>query len=335
VKTWQLENPGRENLHLVEIPKPTLGPNQILVRTAAVSLNFRDKAIIDGSYPVPLSFPLVPGSDLAGEVVSVGADVKRFKVGDRVVSVFQPLWLDGIPSPEARKATLGGPLPGVLAEYVLLSEDGALSYPEYLTPAQASTLPIAAVTAWVSLFEYGHLRPEETVLVQGSGGVSLFGLQLARALGSRVIATSRSASKIPLLQKLGASDVIDTARNPAWDEEARALTQGKGVDHVLEVVGGEYVQRSIAASALGGQVAVIGFMESMMAKISLVSLMAANVKLQGVGVGSRKHMSDLLTFLEQHRLEPVIDAVYDFGDLPNALDHLNRGPFGKVVVEVR
>jgi NADPH:quinone reductase-like Zn-dependent oxidoreductase len=335
VKTWHLENTGRDNLHLVEIPEPTPGPNQILVRATAVSLNFRDKAIIEGSYPGPVSFPLVPGSDLAGEVVSIGADATRFKVGDKVVSVFQPLWLDGIPTPEARTSTLGGTLPGVLAEYVLLSEDGALPYPEYLTPAQASTLPIAAVTAWVSLFDHGHLQPEETVLVQGSGGVSLFGLQLARALGSRVIATSRSASKVPSLKRLGASDVIDTAKNPVWDEEARALTQGKGVNHVLEVVGGEYVQRSITASALGGHVAVIGFMESIMATISLGSLMFANVKLQGVGVGSRKHMTDLLNFLEQHRIEPVIDAIYDFSDLPDALDHLDRGPFGKVVVEIR
>jgi len=335
MKSWQLEKTGRENLHLVEIPEPTPGPSQILVRTAAVSLNFRDKAIVEGSYPAPVVFPLVPGSDLAGEVVSIGTDVTRFKAGDKIVSVFQPLWLDGIPTPEARTSTLGGTLPGVMAENVLLSEDGALSYPEYLTPAQASTLPIAAVTAWASLFEYGHLQPEETVLVQGSGGVSLFGLQLARAHGSRVIGTSRSANKIPLLKQLGASDVIDTAKNPAWEEEARALTQGKGVNHVLEVVGGEYVQRSLAASAQDGHVAVIGFMESITATINLGSLMSANVRLQGVGVGSRKHMIDLLNFLEQHRIKPVIDATYDFMDLPNALDHLDRGPFGKVVVEMR
>lgn len=334
MKSWILEESGRENLHLVEIPEPKPGPNQILVRTSAVSLNYRDKAIVEGSYPAPVSFPLVPGSDLAGEVVSVGTDVKRFNVGDKVVSLFHPLWLDGVPTPEARTATLGGTLPGVLAEFVLLSEEGALAYPDYLTPAQASTLPIAAVTAWVPLFEYGHLEPEDTLLVHGSGGVSLFGLQLARALGARVIATSRSKNKIPLLKKLGANDVIDTATNPAWDVEARALTQGKGVNYILEVVGGEYVQRSLSAVAVGGLVAVIGFMESIMATINLGSLMSANVRLQGVGVGSRKHMAHLLTFLEQHRIKPEIDAVYDFANLPDALDHLDRGPFGKVVVEM-
>ncbi|ADW68495.1 zinc-dependent alcohol dehydrogenase family protein [Granulicella tundricola] len=335
MKTWQLEKLGRANLHLVETPKPEPGPSEILVRSKAISLNFRDKAIIEGSYVIPIDFPLVPGSDLAGEVVSVGANVTRFKAGDQVVSTFQPLWLDGIPTVEARNATLGGPLPGVLAEYVLLPDTGALAYPEYLTPAQASTLPIAAVTAWVALFKHGNLQPSETVLIHGSGGVSLFGLQLARALGARVIATSRSATKIHLLKQLGASDVIDTTKYPAWDEEARSLTQDCGVDHVLEVVGGEYLQRSIAALALGGHVAVIGFMESMTSTISLPPLMLGNLKLQGVGVGSRKDMVELLNFLEHHRVEPVIDASYDFSDLPDALDHLDRGPFGKVVVEIR
>ncbi len=298
MKSWQLEKGGRENLHLVDTPKPEPGPKQILVRTDAVSLNFRDKAIIEGSYPFPLTFPMVPGSDLAGEVVSVGDKVTRFKAGDKVVSIFKPLWLDGVPTHEASLSTLGGPLPGVLEEYVLLSEDGALSYPEYLTPAQASTLAIAAVTAWRSLFDNEHLEPDETVLVQGSGGVSLFGLQLARACGSRVIATSRSANKIPRLKELGANEVIDTAKHPDWEEAVRALTEGKGVDHILEVVGGESVQRSIAASAWRGKIAIIGFMESSWSNISVASMLFPEVKLKGIGVGSRRHMTDLLNFLE-------------------------------------
>lgn len=334
MKSWLLQNTGRENLHLVEVPQPEPEPDQILIRAASVSLNFRDKAIIEGNYTAPVTFPFVLGSDLAGEVVSIGKNVTKFKAGDQVVSVFKPLWIDGVPNKEATAANLGGPLPGVLAEYVLLSEDGALKYPTYLTAVQASTLPIAAVTAWVALFEDGHLKPEQTVLIQGSGGVSLFGLQLAHANGSRAIVTSRSANKIELLRQLGASDVIDTSHKPSWEEEVRSLTGGQGVDHILEVIGGESVQHSIDACAWGAHIAIIGFMASSSATISLGSMMFPGVTLQGVAVGSRKHMSNMLHFFEQHRIEPVIDATYDFTALPEALDHLGRGPFGKVVVQV-
>ena len=162
MKSWLLEKPERKNLHLVDISEPKPGPGQILVHTTAVSLNFRDKLIIEGSYPFPLRFPLVPGSDLAGEVVAVGSGVSRFKAGDRVVSLYRPKWLRGVPSREATREALGGPLPGVLAEYVLLSEQGALGYPDYLTPAEASTLPVAAVTAWVALFTHGNLKPGDS-----------------------------------------------------------------------------------------------------------------------------------------------------------------------------
>ncbi len=333
MKSWLLESTGKENLHLVDVPKPEPGPGQILVRASAVSLNFRDKAIIDGAYTAPVHFPFVLGSDLAGEVVAIGSDVTTFQPGDQVVSVFKPLWLDGVPSQEATMANLGSPLPGVLAEYVLLSAAGALKYPNYLTPAQASTLPIAAVTPWVALFEDGHLQPDQTVLIQGSGGVSLFGLQLAHAAGARVIAISRSSHKSQLLKQLGASDVIDTSITPAWEQQVRALTNGYGVDHILEVIGGDSVQRSIDACAWGGHVAIIGFMESSTATVSLGSMMFPGVILQGVAVGSRRHMANLLTFLETHQIQPVLDATYDFQDLPAALDHLDRGPVGKVIVQ--
>lgn len=333
MKAWLLENTGKDNLRITEVARPAPGPEEILVRAAAVSLNFRDKAIMDGAYSAPVKFPFVLGSDLAGKVVSVGAKVTSFQPGDRVVSVFKPLWIEGVPSKEATMANLGSPLPGVLAEYVLLSESGATTYPRYLSAAQASTLPIAAVTAWVALFEDGHLRPEDTVLVQGSGGVSLFGLQLAHAYGSRVIATSRSVHKVDRLKQLGATHVIVTSETPAWDEEVRVLTGGNGVNQVIEVVGGDSVQHSINACAWGGHIAVVGFMESLSATISLGSMMFPGVTLQGVAVGSRKHMANMLQFLEHHQIEPVIDATYSFDKVPEALEHLDQGPFGKVVVE--
>jgi NADPH:quinone reductase-like Zn-dependent oxidoreductase len=335
MKVWQLEKTGREHLHLREQPQPKPGPDQVLVRPQAISLNYRDKAILDGTYFSPITFPLVLASDLAGEVVSVGDHVTRFKPGDKVVSVFKQFWLDGVPTPEVNGATLGGPLPGVLAEYVLLAETGVLRYPEYLNPAQASTLPIAAVTAWVGLFKHGQIKPVDTVLVQGSGGVSLFRLQLAVAHGARVVATSRVEEKIGRFRRLGAFEVINTSKKPNWEEEVRSLTSGRGVDQILEVVGGDSVQRSIIAAAWGGHIAIIGFLGGKTSTISLPPVIGKAVNIRGFSVGSRKDTEDLLSFFEQHRIEPVIDAVYDFSKLPDALDHLDRGPFGKIVVELR
>jgi NADPH:quinone reductase-like Zn-dependent oxidoreductase len=334
MKSWLLERGGRESLHLVDISEPKPGPDQILVRTKAVSLNYRDKLMIEDKYLRPVVYPLVPGSDLAGEVVAVGSGVSRFKAGDQVVSIFRPKWLRGVPSSEATHGTLGGPLPGVLAEYVLLSEQGALAYPDYLTPAEASTLPVAAVTAWVALFTHGNLNPGETVLLQGSGGVSLFALQLAVAHGARVFITSRSPAKIARLKQLGAAGVIDTSTNAAWDEAVLRLTDGRGADHIVDVVGGDTVPLSIHAAAWGGHVALIGIMDQPTTTISIPVVMIKHLRLHGVSVGSRSDMEELLAFVENHRLSPIIDARYGFDALPDALDHLDRGPFGKLVVEI-
>jgi NADPH:quinone reductase-like Zn-dependent oxidoreductase len=334
MKSWLLEKPERKNLHLVDISEPKPGPGQILVHTTAVSLNFRDKLIIEGSYPFPLRFPLVPGSDLAGEVIAVGSGVSRFKAGDRVVSLYRPKWLRGVPSREATREALGGPLPGVLAEYVLLSEQGALGYPDYLTPAEASTLPVAAVTAWVALFTHGNLKPGETVLLQGSGGVSLFALQLAVAQGARVFVISRSPGKITRLKQLGAAEVIDTSANTAWNEVVLRLTDEQGVDHVLDVIGGDAVPLSIQAAACGGHIALIGIMDRATTTISIPAMMGKTLRLQGVSVGSRGDMEELLAFVESRRISPIIDTKYSFEALPDALDHLDRGAFGKIVVEI-
>src|SRR5580658_8064768 len=334
MKSWLLERGGRESLHLVDISEPKPGPEQVLVRAKAVSLNYRDKLMIEDKYVHPVVYPLVPGSDLAGEVVAVGSGVSRFKPGDQVVSIFRPKWLRGVPSNEATRETLGGPLPGVLAEYVLLSEEGALAYPGYLTPAEASTLPVAAVTAWVALFTHGNLKPGVTVLLQGSGGVSLFALQLAVAHGARVFVTSRSPGKIARLKQLGAAEVVDTSANAAWDEVALRLTNGKGADHILDVLGGDAVPMSINAAAWGGHIALIGIMDRPTTTISIPTMMGKTLRLHGVSVGSRRDMEQLLAFAENHRISPIIDAKYSLDALPDALDHLDRGPFGKIVVEI-
>src|SRR5580658_4750015 len=305
MKSWLLERGGRESLHLVDISEPKPGPEQVLVRAKAVSLNYRDKLMIEDKYVHPVLYPLVPGSDLAGEVVAVGSGVSRFRAGDQVVSIFRPKWLRGVPSPEALRETLGGPLlPGVLAEYVLLSEQGALAYPDYLTPAEASTLPVAAVTAWVALFTHGNLKPGETVLLQGSGGVSLFALQLAVAHGARVFVTSRSPGKIARLKQLGAAEVIDTSTNAAWDEAVLRLTDGRGADHVLDVLGGDAVPRSIQAAAWRGHIALIGIMDRPAAMISIPNVMVRNSRIQGVSHGSRGDMEEMLAFVENRRISP-------------------------------
>jgi NADPH:quinone reductase-like Zn-dependent oxidoreductase len=335
MKVWQLGSLGREHLKLIEQPQPKPSPGQILVRTEAVSLNYRDKAILDGTYPAPITFPLVLASDLAGEVVAVGDNVRRLKPGDKVISVFKHHWMNGAPSVEAYASNLGWPLPGVLAEYVLLDEAGVVRYPSYLNPAQASTLPIAAVTAWVGLFKHGQLKPDHTVLVQGSGGVSLFGLQLAVAHGARVIATSRSEEKIDRLKRLGATDVINTLDKPNWEVNVQLLTSGRGADQILEVVGGDSLERSINAAAWGGHIAVIGFLGGKTSNIALPELMMKAVSIRGFSVGSRQDTENLLSFLEVHRINPVIDSVYDFKNVPDALNHLDRGPFGKIVVELQ
>jgi NADPH:quinone reductase-like Zn-dependent oxidoreductase len=334
MKSWQLKNTGIQNLQLVEQPTPEPGPEEVLIRVRSVSLNYRDKAIIDGTYPLPTKFPLVPTSDLAGEVVTVGANLTHLKPGDKVISVFKPYWLDGKPTSQAYGAHLGSPLPGVLAEHVVLPGSGALPYPGYLTPAQASTLPIAGVTAWVALFPHGNLRPDQTVLVQGSGGVSLMALQIAVAHGARVLATSRSEEKIKRMKDLGAEQVINTTQTPAWDQEIRKLTGGRGVDQVIDVLGGESLQRSITASAWGGHIAVIGFMDQQAATVQVPSLIGTAAIVQGVGVGSQKDTRDLLDFFGKHRIHPVIDAEYDFAVAPKAFAHLDRGPFGKVVINI-
>lgn len=335
MKVWQMNDIGRDNLHQEEQPIPTPGPDEIVLRVDAFSLNYRDKAIIEGTYPVPMPLPLIPGSDATGEIVAVGKNVRTLSIGDRVVTRLHVEWTGGKASYAATNATLGGPLPGVFAEYAVVHENGAIKYPSNLNAEQASTLPIAALTAWVGLFKHGHLEPGDDVLIQGSGGVSIFALQLAKAAGNRVIALSRSRQNSARLLKLGASDVIDSTTHVNWEEQVRTLTHGKGVDVILDVIGGNSLQHSIAASAFEGHIAVIGFLNDVTATIAIPWMLGTNVSLQGVSVGSRADFESLLAFLGQHRIEPIIDTVYSFGDLPRALDHFDRNPFGKIVIQVK
>lgn len=239
MKAWQKQGVGLENLKLVDVEVPQPGPKQLLVRVKAVSLNFRDKSIMDGDYlPELMSKPFIPVSDAAGVVVGVGSEVTAFKVGDRVVSHLYTKWVEGTPSQDYAPTAVGGPNNGGLAEYMLLDEAAAVMTPASMTDEEASTLPIAALTVWFSLVEYGKIKAGDTVVVQGTGGVSIYAVQIASALGARVIATTSSDEKGERVRALGAQEIINYVKTPDWEKEVLRLTNGKGAEHILEVVGG-------------------------------------------------------------------------------------------------
>ncbi|HEY0198464.1 MAG TPA: NAD(P)-dependent alcohol dehydrogenase [Rhodanobacter sp.] len=337
MRRWQLPSFGLKSLGLAQVPVPIPDRNELLIRVAAASLNYRDKLVVEGGLlPDKPTMPFVPVSDMVGEVVAIGTDVSRFKVGDRVLGNFWTQWIDGEPPQEMIRhgLSLGGPHPGALAEYVTLYEDIAVRAPASLTDEEASTLPVAALTAWFALVETGHVKAGETVLVQGTGGVALFGLQFAQAFGARTIITSRSAEKLQRAKALGASAVIDTSSTPDWSVAALDLTDGRGVDHVLEIIGGDNLSQSAASLASGGRIAQIGFLKGSEIVLSAVPMMLKRAIIQGISVGHRRAFEDMNRAIDEHGIKPVIDKVYAFEDVRAAFDHLERGPFGKVVVRL-
>jgi NADPH:quinone reductase-like Zn-dependent oxidoreductase len=334
---WEISVGGRDNLRLARVTVPNPGPRELLIRASAVSLNSRDKLFLDSGAYTQVALPFTPGSDLAGVVEAVGAGASRFSVGDRVLTSFTAGWLDGPPAPRGSEMPhqLGGSLPGVLSEYVVLSEDWVVATPRSLNDVEGSTLPVAGLTAWTALIELGHLRPGQTVLVQGTGGVSLFALQIAKAKGARVIVISGSDEKLERVQKLGAAQVINRLSTPNWPEAVKDLTARRGADHVLEMVGGENLNRSLDALAPNGRVSVIGVLEAFDYKFGFVPLCRNQATLQGIFIGPRRSLENFVRAVDHLRLKPVIDAEYAFADLPRALDHLDRGPFGKIVIKVQ
>lgn len=336
MKSWHMSAIGRANLALGTASVPVPGPGEIRVKVKAVSLNYRDKLVIDTGMGLPPAFPFVPASDMAGVVDAVGSGVTRFRPGDRVMSTYIPGWIDGQRPGNARVPayqTLGGFYPGMLADYVVLKEDWLSASPASLTDAEASTLPIAGLTAWFALVELGKLKAGDTVLVQGTGGVALFGLQIAKALGAEVIVTSGSDEKLARAKALGADHGINRQQGD-WVAAVHALTQDRGADHILEIAGGANLGRSLEAVAVEGIISVIGVLEGFEISGSVLPLLMKSPVIQGISVGHRRSLEDLVRAVDHVGLKPVIDRTYAFGDLPAALDHLDRGPFGKIVVEV-
>ncbi|PTI68314.1 zinc-dependent alcohol dehydrogenase family protein [Staphylococcus succinus] len=335
MKAWRKEGIGLENLKLVETETPEPGPRQILVKVKSVSLNFRDKSIIDGDYlPDLMNKPFIPVSDAVGEIVKVGNEVTKFKKGDRVVSHLYTKWIDGAPSQDYAPTAIGGPNDGGLAEYMILEEYAAVMAPSNLSDEEVSTLPIAALTVWFSLVEYGKIKAGDTVLVLGTGGVSVYAIQIASALGARVIVTTSSNSKGEKAKELGASEIINYVDTPNWEEEVLKLTDGAGAQHIIEVVGGESINRSIKAVALQGHIYVVGFLKSMFAEVNLFDLLAKQAHIQGIYVGHSRAFADMNKAFNELNIHPIIDTVYSFNQAIEAYEHLGRGAFGKIVIKV-
>jgi NADPH:quinone reductase-like Zn-dependent oxidoreductase len=336
MKRWTMDAIGRDHLAMTTAQIPEPAPGEILIKVAAASLNYRDKLMIETGMGVPVAFPFTPLSDMAGRVETVGVGVTRFKPGDRVISTFSPGWIEGRNSGDARRPpyqSLGGFYPGVLSEYLALPEDWLSAAPASLDDAEASTLPCAGLTAWFALVERGALRAGETVLVHGTGGVALFGLQIAHAQGARVIVVSGSEEKLARAKRLGAAHGINR-QSGDWVEALYRLTDDRGADHILETVGGAHLGRSIEAAAMGATISVIGVLDGFEASGPVGPLLLKGLTVRGFGVGHRRALEDFCRAIDALALKPMIDARYKLADLHAALDHLDRGPFGKIVIDV-
>jgi NADPH:quinone reductase-like Zn-dependent oxidoreductase len=326
---------GLNNLRIEDRPEPRPGPGQVALRMRAASLNYRDLRMVEGSYNPRQSLPLVPASDGVGEVVLVGDGVTRVKAGDRVSPIFAQNWLAGVPTTPQLRSTLGGPLDGTLAEMMVVDAESVVPVPEYLTDVEAACLPCAALTSWNALVTLGRVRPGDTVVTQGTGGVSIFGVQLARLLGARVIATTGSDDKIERLRELGAHEVINYKRDPEWGKTARALAGGSGVDLVLDVGGGTTLAQSIRAVRPAGHISVIGVVAGVASDLNLLPILMQGLRLQGVFVGHRTSFEAMNRGLAETRLKPVVDRVFPLEHAREALEHLKSGQhFGKVCIRI-
>jgi NADPH:quinone reductase-like Zn-dependent oxidoreductase len=336
MRAWEIRGSfGASSLALAERALPEPSSHEVLIAVRAVSLNYRDLLVIDGSYDPRLRLPHVPCSDACGEVIAIGQGVTRAKVGDRVIGSFAQRWIAGRPTIAKLRSSLGAPLPGVLATHVVLHEDGVVSAPEHLSDAAAATLPCAALTAWHALVDHGRLRAGETVLVQGTGGVSIAGLQIARAFGARVIATSSKPEKLERLRALGASETVDYRADPEWGKTVRALADRIGVDQVLEVGGPGTLAQSLRAVAPGGTVHLIGVLGGATERFDVLPAVMNEVRLQGIMVGPRESLEALCRAFVASRLEPIVDRVFAFDEAPAACAYLRSGAhFGKVCLAV-
>jgi NADPH:quinone reductase-like Zn-dependent oxidoreductase len=326
---------GFENLSRVDCEIPQPGPGQVLLRMKAASLNYRDLLVTQGRYDPNQKPGLVPLSDGVGIVHRVGEGVTRVKESDRVCPIFFQRWIGGAPDRTTLRSSLGSPRDGALSEYMLADAEGLVRPPEHLSDEEAATLPCAAVTAWSALVALGGLRPGDTVLTQGSGGVSIFALQFARLTGARVIATSSSAEKLERLQELGASEVINYREDAEWGKTAKSMTGGDGVDHVIEVGGADTLEQSFKAVRAGGRISIIGVLSGIATPVNLRHFISGALTVQGIFVGHRRSFEEMCRAISQSGLRPVVDRVFPYEQAPDAMRYLQeKRHFGKVCIRI-
>lgn len=337
MKAYRLNPPGAARAwEPITLPDPSPGPGEVLIRVRAASLNYREIMIAKGTYGIPPKKDCIPVGDGAGEVLAVGVGVTTFAVGDRVAAGLFPTWTKGLFSLSDYGSALGAARDGTLCERMVLPASGLVAVPAHLSYQEAATLPCAALTAWHAVMESGaHLLPGATVLTLGTGGVSLFAIQLAHAAGCRVIATSSSDDKLARLRELGATHGINYRTSPAWWDDVKRLTDGAGADLVVEVAGAT-INRSLDAVAFGGTVSVIGTVGGNDAEpFSARGLFAKCARMYGVAVGSIEMFQRMNRAIAAHLIRPVIDSVHDFDRANEALARLESGVhFGKIVIRV-
>ncbi len=340
MKYWTIPSFGIDKLEQRDAPVPTPGLGQVVVEVHACSLNYRDLMVVLGKYNPKLRMPRVPLSDGAGLIHAVGEGVTSWKAGDRVAAIFMQQWLDGAPTAQKYRGALGGDIDGMATEYILLEESGLVRLPEYLSFAEAATLPCAAVTAWSALHKSagasGGVTSGSTVLIQGTGGVSIVALQLAKALGARVLGTSSSDSKLERARALGLDAGVNYKTTPNWAEWVKAETGGEGVDLVIEVGGAGTFNQSLQAARVGGAIAQIGVLSESDESVTIPLILRNQLRVQGIYVGSRADFAALNQALEVTRLKPVIDREFGLDEFPEALRTMEAAShFGKLVVHMR
>ncbi|HEX4311949.1 MAG TPA: NAD(P)-dependent alcohol dehydrogenase [Acidobacteriaceae bacterium] len=335
MKAWQVPAFGIENFKMVDLADPAPQSGQVLVRVHAVSWNYRDLLVVTGKYNPKMHLPRIPCSDGAGEVVAIGAGVTRVKVGDRVAGIFMQNWIDAAPSAEKSRGALGGDVDGMLAELIVLREEGLVHFPSHLSYEEAATLPCAAVTAWNALVRAGKTKAGDTVVILGTGGVSLFALQFAKMLGARVLGTSSSDAKLERAKSLGLDAGVNYRQHPEWDKWVIEQTGGRGADLIVEVGGAGTLAQSLGAVRVGGVVAQIGVLSESHQSFPVGLLLHRQVRLCGIYVGSRADFEMMIRAISQQNLKPQVDEVFSFSNAPAALQCMQSGShFGKLVTSV-